>query len=273
MGANVGKIVQRLLAVLLAVLMTTAGTANVYATSVFGPHLKPQLAQSRAVPCTLHLARHHGPYDLPRSRHRSLCLRPNDPINNSDPNGHICVPCGIGIVAGAIGSLLSSSEPVNAPGPGDEIQDTPEAQILGNMAIGAIPGKPIEQAAVAVGRYFGSRVSVWSMGVATRGFAIEVKLKADLSPAFRTIDSWNPKTGVARSIKSIDLNSPSYRDPRKLESTLKGYLNEIANFQGARGYTRQGQRLNITPGAIKKRELDIAIPGKPTKEQQKSIDK
>lgn len=194
MRADLEGIVRCFLVVLLAVSVTTSGTASVYATSVFGPHLKPPLAQSRAVPVRFISPDTMDP-TIPGVGTNRYAYAQNDPVNKSDPSGHICVPCGIGLVIGGISALLSSTEPVNAPGPDDEIQDTPEAQILGNMAIGAIPGKPVEQAAIAVGRYFGSRVAVWSMGPATRGFLIEAKLGANLSTAFRTIDSWNARTG------------------------------------------------------------------------------
>jgi RHS repeat-associated protein len=43
----------------------------------------------------------------------------NDPVNGSDPNGNLCLPCGI-VTVGAI-SYFSGTAPANAPGPGDPV--------------------------------------------------------------------------------------------------------------------------------------------------------
>lgn len=106
-----------------------------------------------------------------------------------------------------------------------------------------------------------------------RGFAIEAKLGANLSKTFRTIDSWSPATGTARSIKSIDLESKTYQNPKKLGAKLRSYPKDIADFKGATGYDRHGNPISISRSDIKRKELEIAIPGKSTKDQQASINK
>ena len=90
---------------------------------------------------------------------------------------------------------------------------------------------------------------------------------------FRTIDFWDPNSGIAKSIKSINLNDIKYSDPKRLENQLRSYLNSMKNFKGAAGFNKQGKTVVITEKSINKRRIEIAIPGKPTKEHQNIIDK
>jgi hypothetical protein len=69
----------------------------------------------------------------------------NDPINKSDPSGHI-VPLLLGLAA--LGALLGSTTQANAPGPDDPIQTTTNGEMLGNMALGASVGMSLGRMAV-----------------------------------------------------------------------------------------------------------------------------
>jgi hypothetical protein len=73
--------------------------------------------------------------------------------------------------------------------------------------------------------------SVWSQGWAARGLSIEKKLGGNLPASFPTIDRF--ENGVATSIKSVDLSASTYQSTSRLTSTLTGYVNKVAGFDGA----------------------------------------
>lgn len=266
--SNASHFILPIIAVVLAISLAIAETAGAHAASVFGPH-------ARTIQSDVVFVRFISPDTIdpvvPGVGTNRYSYSHNDPINKSDPTGHICLPCGLAI--GIIGSLLSGTTEANTPELDEDVEDTSDIEALGNMAIGAIPGAATERlAAATIGRILGSRISVWSLGNATRGFVIETKLGANLSRTFRTIDSWDQARGIAKSIKSININDKKYSDPRNLERQLKAYLNEVKNFSGATGYNRQGKAIVISGKSIKKKELEIAVPNRPTKAQQKAID-
>lgn len=95
--------------------------------------------------------------------------------------------------------------------------------------------------------------SVWSMGPWTRGEAVEIQLGGNLPSGFPTIDRF--ENGVATSIKSIDLNAPSYQNMGKLAYTLDTYTDKVANLNGA----DWGDE-SIAGSQIRARQLQIAIP-------------
>lgn len=66
-----------------------------------------------------------------------------------------------------------------------------------------------------------SSKSVWSLPWLERGLIIEEQLGKNLKGNFPVIDKF--LNGVAKSIKSIDLNAKSYQNGKVLFSTLKRY--------------------------------------------------
>ena len=95
--------------------------------------------------------------------------------------------------------------------------------------------------------------SVWATGWATRGQAIEQSLGANLPCSFPVIDKF--VGGTATSIKSIDLNAATYQNISSLTSRLNGYVDAVANFNGARFF---GTVINSSQ--IGARQLQLAIP-------------
>jgi filamentous hemagglutinin len=81
------------------------------------------------------------------------------------------------------------------------------------------------------------------------------------------IDRW--KNGIATSIKSLDLNAPSYQNAATLESTLKGYIDKVAGYAGTSSSGWAG--VVIKEGEIAGRELNLAIPNAGTAAQQQVI--
>lgn len=106
--------------------------------------------------------------------------------------------------------------------------------------------------------------SVWSKPPVVRGEIIEKQLGSNLPRSFPVIDRLD--NGVATSIKSLDLNAVSYQDPAVLTRTVRGYIDNVAKFNGAK---RDG--FEVLPREVTGRALDLAIPGAGTAAQQRAL--
>ena len=97
--------------------------------------------------------------------------------------------------------------------------------------------------------------SIWQMDPFARGAAIENLLgrSPQLAHNFPVIDRF--QNGIATSIKSIDLMAQSYQSIATLTRTVQGYINILANWQGARW-----GGVIIEVSQIAGRELILAIP-------------
>lgn len=202
------KILQRVLAVLLTISLVISGAASAYASAGFA--LKSQRQTKRTI---VHTVRFISPDPIdpivPSVGTNRYAYAGNDPVNRSDQNG-LCPVC-IGIVVGAAVSYLSGTTEANTPETEDDVTQTSETTAMANMAIGAIPGEALNKLAGATVGKLVSKASVWALEQpVVRGFTIEKMLGANLASNFRAIDSWNPTTGVARSIKSVNLRARTY---------------------------------------------------------------
>jgi filamentous hemagglutinin len=70
---------------------------------------------------------------------------------------------------------------------------------------------------------------------------------------FQTIDKF--ANGIATSIKSINLNAPSYRQAKALYGKLREQINEVANFTG-----KKWAGVIIGEDQIAGRTLDVVVP-------------
>jgi hypothetical protein len=105
--------------------------------------------------------------------------------------------------------------------------------------------------------------AVWNMVPVKRGFAIEEAFGGNLPKGFLTIDKF--VNGVAESIKSIGLDTKTYKDLGKLEGKLKEYVDVLSEFKGA---VKEG--VKVEEKDIKERVLTIGIEaGKGSTEQSK----
>lgn len=95
--------------------------------------------------------------------------------------------------------------------------------------------------------------SVWEMGWATRGQAIEQELGMNLATNNPVIDMFS--YGIATSIKSIDLNAATYQDADRLAARIGAYVDRLAAFnnQNWSGFV-------INSKDISGRTLLLAIP-------------
>ena len=96
---------------------------------------------------------------------------------------------------------------------------------------------------------------IWGLVPFARGQQIEQLLGHNLPQNFPVIDRFDFATGVATSIKSIDLNAPTYQNAAALTSRLNSYVNSVAGFQGA----SLGD-FDIRASQITARQLQLAIP-------------
>lgn len=106
-----------------------------------------------------------------------------------------------------------------------------------------------------------------------RGWEIERRLGGWCNN-FPTID-WADMDEAAgllkniKSIKSIDLNAKTYQNTSKLYNTLKRYVNQLIDFNGAKY-----KGINWTVQTGTPRTLEIAIPSSSmTKEQAEIFEK
>jgi len=111
-----------------------------------------------------------------------------------------------------------------------------------------------------------SGTGIWQLGPSPRGFAIEALFGANLPKGFPVIDRF--ENGLATSIKSIDLGAASYQDMGTLASKINGYVDSVANFNGARWAGQVVEGSEITS-----RQVQLAIPvGSASAAQQTAID-
>src|SRR5271169_6768422 len=72
--------------------------------------------------------------------------------------------------------------------------------------------------------------SVWDLNPFQRGREIEQAIGTNLPSNFPTIDRF--ENGVATSIKSLDLEAPTYQSVSTLSRTLTNYIDKVADFAG-----------------------------------------
>lgn len=86
---------------------------------------------------------------------------------------------------------------------------------------------------------------------------------AQLPPGFKTFDFFDQATGVATSAKTLDtMTNSRISSPSQVYSTIKGYVDEIANFAEASLGSAFIQRSMISSS-----ELRIAVPASTTPTQ------
>lgn len=98
-----------------------------------------------------------------------------------------------------------------------------------------------------------------------RGRTHEQIFGHNLHPNNPTVDRWEPDSGTVTSIKSVDLNSPTYgnEENNALYNKLFKAVNDLAEFQGS-----HYADIHIKSEEIKSRILTIIVPSKGTASQQ-----
>ncbi len=97
---------------------------------------------------------------------------------------------------------------------------------------------------------------VWAMNPLERGRVLHQLLGQNLPERFPVVDRMVWEEGKVISIKTLDLGAQSYQNLERLQRVVQGYIQKLAEFQGA---SYGGVR--IEPEHIKIRELWLVIPG------------
>ncbi len=89
---------------------------------------------------------------------------------------------------------------------------------------------------------------------------------ARLAPNTNTFDAFNPISGHALSIKSLDTQTPArLADPRQIEHLLDAYVRKTKNFRGIK--PTQAQKLPVMKGDVQVSEIRVGVPKETTMEQ------
>jgi hypothetical protein len=111
---------------------------------------------------------------------------------------------------------------------------------------------------------------VWDLPATKRGRILEKIFGHNLHPNHPTIDIWDPNTGAATSLKSIDLETPIYQPNGKYANALYNKLskavNELADFEGGR-YASD----DVPEDEIASRTLTVIVPSLGTAEQRQVL--
>jgi RHS repeat-associated protein len=90
---------------------------------------------------------------------------------------------------------------------------------------------------------------------------IEKALGGNLSSNFSVFDAWDPNTGVATSIKTIDWRYASYTKPAQIISKGKGFVNSLTGFEnGTNSAHSQDRSMVLSPNDVDDEVLDLAFP-------------
>ncbi|MGK9232532.1 hypothetical protein KXS07_11405 [Inquilinus limosus] len=145
-GAFVWRLARPVIAAVLASSLIVAAISGAYAAPSLGLQLRLGAGPSEPVELVRFISPDSWDPTIPGVGTNRYAYADNDPINKSDPSGHV-VPLALGLAA--LGALLGSSTEANAPGPDDPIQTTTNPEMLGNMALGAAAGMSLGGAAMA----------------------------------------------------------------------------------------------------------------------------
>jgi RHS repeat-associated protein len=123
------------------------------------------------------------------------------------------------------------------------------------------------------------RRGIWGLRIADRGGAVETaagraftrELGRDLNRATDRwhpgIDFWNPRTGLATSVKSIDVVKPSYQKASRIESKLMGYVRSLERYMGS-----DYKGVPISAVEIRRKLLVVGLPPRAlTREQAQAL--
>jgi hypothetical protein len=98
--------------------------------------------------------------------------------------------------------------------------------------------------------------NIWSESNFNRGKFFREKAGANLPFNYPVICYY--QSGVAKSVRSIDPNAPSYQDPGKARKSILRDLDRLADFDSYSG--RPGKQPAIEPGSIRHKSYILYVP-------------
>jgi hypothetical protein len=154
----------------------------------------------------------------------------------------------------------------SAPGPlYDALGDLMSLAAVGLTRIQAALAKAVNPAEIAALQNARQELlKIWDRANFPRGWAVEDHLGRNLPRTFKGIDGF--EGGVATSIKSMHLGLKSYQDPAKIFSQGRKYVDQLANFGGARM-----KDFEITGERITERVLCLGVPPGATATQKSAM--
>jgi hypothetical protein len=154
----------------------------------------------------------------------------------------------------------------SAPGPlYDALGDLMGLVAFGLTKVQAALAKAVNPAEIAALQNASQELlRVWDQANFPRGWAIEDFLGRNLPRTFKGIDRFENE--VAGSIKSMHLGLKSYQDPAKILSQGRKYVDQLANFEGARM-----RDIEITAENMTERVLRLGVPSGATEAQKSAL--
>ncbi|MDP3763502.1 MAG: hypothetical protein Q8Q92_02510, partial [bacterium] len=107
----------------------------------------------------------------------------------------------------------------------------------------------------------------WSLSPTERGNLIHKARKQNTPPNYPVVDRFD-RFGdrIATSIKSINLDAGTYKNLSSLKSTLKSYIDDVADFRGT-----TYDKYTIGENEISGRALELVVPHGGSAAQQEII--
>ena len=104
-------------------------------------------------------------------------------------------------------------------------------------------------------------------GTTVTGLRIDKAMNNNLGRNFKTFDNFDETTGIATSVKSVNLNGNSYqdgyKDPNYLRNKLNGYVNETLDFD-----IYELNRKFLESSMINQRVLHLVFDNQPLTQNQ-----
>jgi len=108
---------------------------------------------------------------------------------------------------------------------------------------------------------------VWELGYKARGVQIENAWGKNTPDSFPVFDRFVAASGIAESIKSIDLDLTSFKTASGVADSVTKSIDSVIDFPDR--VTREG--FTLTQSQINQKVLRVAIPRMPTEEQMRGM--
>jgi filamentous hemagglutinin len=94
---------------------------------------------------------------------------------------------------------------------------------------------------------------------------------ANLGGNFPYIDDFDPETGTATSLKTLDLTADSYQDPAQINGTVDKYIDHLLEFEDTTWH-QDGVEQVVLKDDIQNYEMVLGVPaGQGTPEQIEAL--
>lgn len=193
----------------------------------------------------------------------------NDPVNNSDPNGHIWGLVARGVV-GLLGALLGGTEPANAPSDRNEVVQQSRTETAGGMVSGALGGTIAGKVGGTVAQeLFGKKKENQSES-GKEAANTEQRVQATNNPGPKNVDELlmpgNKPIGTVSGGATENIRTVSPQQFSQLQKELLNGAKQSGTYSGGKGTWFElpsGGRVGVRTSSRSGATLDIDIPGYP----------